>query len=501
MFRVVHPELRRDLVLKLAFRPIGEDGLSEVVADGQRLAELEHPNIVRVHDLDFYEGRPYLVMEYIRGRTLTQFAREEQITAQLAATLMAELASAVAFAHGRGVVHQDIKPANVIIDEAGRPRLIDFGLAWQHDAWSVTHSHSEGGTFAFMAPEQARFDLERIRPLSDVFAIGAVLYFLLSGSGPFAAESLEESWDRARHCKLDRMALRNSGVPRRLERICLKALASEPEQRYRSAARLEQALRGFLRLRPIKLAATAVGVLLTTVVGLMLISPRLVPRASVFASPSAVNPGTSAPLANARTPSRPAVLNIVHMARRGENAFDLRGNLGERSFSVQAGDDVTIQAELTVPAYAYLIAFRPDGVDEICDPEDMDAKPRKTTGPRYPPQFKSDRVYRLNDGSGLIAFALVMSKTPLPSYREWKNRYGTPAWREGLSATPGVVWLCDGQHLAALTVDGGLGERGSGARIRGGGAAVADLAAWLRAVPGIDGVLVKAFPVPTVAGP
>jgi serine/threonine protein kinase len=92
-------------------------------------------------------------------------------------------------------------------------RLIDFGLAWQHDAWSMSLSHSEGGTFAFMAPEQARVDLERIRPLSDVFSIGAVLYFLLTGSGPFAAETAEESWDRARHCKLDRTALKRARVP------------------------------------------------------------------------------------------------------------------------------------------------------------------------------------------------------------------------------------------------------------------------------------------------
>ena len=96
VFRVVHRELHRDLVLKIAHRPIGEDGLSEVVADGQRLAELDHPNIVRVYDLDFYEGRPYLVMEYIRGRTLTQYAREEQVPPRLAATHVAELAGAVA---------------------------------------------------------------------------------------------------------------------------------------------------------------------------------------------------------------------------------------------------------------------------------------------------------------------------------------------------------------------------------------------------------------------
>jgi Protein kinase domain len=496
VFRVVHPELHRDLVLKLARRPVGEDGLSDVLADGQRLAELEHPNIVRVYDLDFFDGRPYLVMEFIRGRTLTQYAREEQITPRLAAAHMVELASAVAFAHRRGIVHQDIKPANVLIDEAGTLRLIDFGLGWQHDTSSGTRSHSEGGTFAFMAPEQARFDLERVRPLCDVFSIGAVLYFLLTGSGPFAAGSAEESWDRARHCKLDRSALKNAGVPRVLERICLKALAGEPEQRYRSAAQLERALRRFLRLRRIKFTLSAAGVVVAMIFGVALAYPRLLMPQSMSGTASVIPHAAVVLPAAEPALARRFVLNVEHMSPQGEDAFTLRGNLGERSFSVQAGDDVTIQAQLPEPAYAYLIAYRPDGVDEICDPADPDVKPRKTASLGYPPPSKSDRVYRLNDGFGLHAFALVVSKAPLPSYRDWKSRHGTPPWGKGLSASPGIVWSDDGRQLAALTVDRANGERGAGATIRGGGAAVAELAAWLRAIPGIDVVVVKAFPVP-----
>jgi hypothetical protein len=503
VFRVVHPELHRDLVLKLARRPVGEDGLSDIVADGQRLAELEHPNIVRVYDLDFFDGRPYLVMEFIRGRTLTQYAREEQITPRLAAAHMVELASAVAvaFAHRRGIVHQDIKPSNVLIDEMGTLRLIDFGLGWQHDTSSGTRSHSEGGTFAFMAPEQARFDLERVRPLCDVFSIGAVLYFLLTGGGPFAAESADESWDRARHCKLDRSAVKNAGVPRVLERICLKALASEPEQRYRSAAQLERALRHFLRLRRIKITLAAAGVILAMIFGVAMAYPRLLMPRSMSGATSAI-PHVAVVSSTAEPAlARRFILNIEHMSQQGEDAFTFRGNLGERSFAVQAGDDVTIQAKLPEPAYAYLIAYRPDGLDEICDPADPDEKPRKTTNPGYPPPSKSDRVYRLNDGTGLLAFALVVSKSPLPSYAEWKNRYGTPPWHNGSSGASGVVWCDDGQRLSALTAESASGQRGAGARSRGGGAAVADLAAWLRAVPGIDTVVIKAFLVPPVAGP
>ncbi len=502
VFRVVHPQLHRDLVLKLALKPIGEDGRSEIIADGKVLAELEHPNIVRLHDLDFHEGRPYLVMEYVRGRDLAQFAREETVTPRRGAALVAEVAGAVAFAHRRGIVHQDIKPRNILIDEAGRPRVIDFGLAWQQDAWSGSSAQSEGGTFAYMAPEQARVDLDRVRPLSDVFALGAVLYYLLTGKAPFDAPTPADSWAQRAACDFDRAALKKPGIPRRLERICLKALGPEPQARYRSAAKLEQALRFFVDWRWIANAVAAAALFALAVLAVILTYPRSsAPPPSPPASPplpvsAAAQPApTPAPTA----PLRIVSLNIEHLAMRGEHAFVPRGKLGERSFAVGPGDDVVVQAELSEPAYAYLIAFRPDGVDDICDPEDPEAPPGKTREPRYPPAAKTEVVYRLNDGAGLHAFALVASRTPLPAYREWKKQHGTAPWKKGSESPPGVVWSYDGGWLAPLTAGDPTGTRGKDAQIRG-GSPVGNLAEWLRAVPGIDAVAVKAFPVPPAPG-
>jgi len=188
-------------------------------------------------------------------------------------------------------------------------------------------------------------------------------------------------------------------------------------------------------------------------------------------------------------------LNIEHLAMRGEHAFDPRGKLGERSFAVGPGDDVMVHAELSEPAYAYLIAYRPDGVDDICDPEDPEAPPGKTREPRYPPAAKTEVVYRLNDGAGLHAFALVASRTPLPPYREWKKQHGAAPWKKGSASPPGVVWSYDGAWLAPLTAGDPTGTRGKDAPIRG-GSPVGNLAEWLRAVPGVDAVAVKAFPVP-----
>ena len=184
------------------------------------------------------------------------------------------------------------------------------------------------------------------------------------------------------------------------------------------------------------------------------------------------------------------------MAKRPGNAFDPRGRLGERSFAVGPDDDVTVQAELSEPAYAYLIAFRADGVDEICDPEEPAEAPAKTREPRYPPAAKAKIVYRLDNGAGMHTFAVVASRSPLPPYQDWKKQHGTPPWPKGASCPPGMVWWHDGQWLVPLSAGSPTGARGKGAPIRGGGETVAGLVDWLRAVPGVDAVAVKAFPVP-----
>jgi eukaryotic-like serine/threonine-protein kinase len=189
VYRVVHPQFHQDRVLKLAKEPVGLDGRCEIIEEGKILSELEHRHLVRVYDLDFLGDRPYLVMEYIRGRNLEQFAKEEHVTPRVAAALVAKVAGAAFFAHRRGIVHRDIKPKNILVDEAGEPRLIDFGMARLRTAWSDDGNEHDGGTFAFMPPEQARFespeDRQKVGPRSDVFALGAVLYFLLTGRAPF----------------------------------------------------------------------------------------------------------------------------------------------------------------------------------------------------------------------------------------------------------------------------------------------------------------------------
>src|SRR5271170_8088038 len=129
VYRVIHPGLGQDMVLKLGRRPVGGDERATLVREGRLLKDLEHINLVKIYDLDFHNDRPFLVMEYVHGSNLEDYARDEPVTPRRAAELVTKLTGALAMVHRRGIVHRDIKPRNILIDEAGQPRLIDFGLA------------------------------------------------------------------------------------------------------------------------------------------------------------------------------------------------------------------------------------------------------------------------------------------------------------------------------------------------------------------------------------
>jgi len=249
VYRVVHTGLGKELVLKLARRSVDLDrGARDlVIAEGQLLATLEHRSLVRILDLDFHEGRPFLVMEYISGCNLQQYAAQQRLPPRKAAAMVGELARVVDMLHRRGVVHQDLKPKNVLVEESGQLRLIDFGLARLRHAWAESPDETSGGTLSFMAPEQACGETERVGACSDIFALGGILYYLLTGKAPFDGTSASEVWDRARRNDLDRSSLRAAGAPQSIERVCLKAMATDPSERFASAGELAGVLERLAR--------------------------------------------------------------------------------------------------------------------------------------------------------------------------------------------------------------------------------------------------------------
>lgn len=250
VFRAVHPDIEQEVVIKIGHRPLREElPGAHVLAEGKLLAGLSHPQIARVFDVGVFQERPYLVMEYVRGRNLAQAARWQAYSPQQAAALVAKLARALGAAHALGIVHLDIKPKNIVIDPAGEPKLIDFGLARTQSCWDepAAEPGSLTGTLQFMSPEQANCQTDRIGPQSDIFALGGVLYFLLTGQPPIAGETFAEALANARQGQWDTARLTAGSLPPRLVEIVVAALASSPAERISSTGELAERLETFLQ--------------------------------------------------------------------------------------------------------------------------------------------------------------------------------------------------------------------------------------------------------------
>ena len=178
--------------------------------EAEALARLEHPNIVRIYEVGEYEGRPYFALEFVTGGSLEAKLHGAPQPARQAAALVETLARAVQAAHEGGVIHRDLKPANVLLAADGAPKIADFGLAKRLDLDATqTHEGDILGTPSYMAPEQARGRNDAVGPLTDVYALGAVLYEMLTGRPPFKGETV---WDT-----LEQVVKREPTAPRQLD--------------------------------------------------------------------------------------------------------------------------------------------------------------------------------------------------------------------------------------------------------------------------------------------
>ena len=159
--------------------------------EAQAAANLQHPNIVAIHEVGQHAGQHYFSMDYVAGKSLAQVVREQPLAAVQAAKYLKTIAEAIEFAHQRGTLHRDLKPANVLIDEFDQPRVTDFGLAKRIEgAGKLTSTGTLMGTPSYMPPEQAGANEGKIGPASDVYSLGALLYDLVTGRPPFLGDSL-----------------------------------------------------------------------------------------------------------------------------------------------------------------------------------------------------------------------------------------------------------------------------------------------------------------------
>src|SRR5271165_4233686 len=255
VYRAWHLRLNRAVALKMLLagpcaRP---DELERFLRESQAVAGLSHPNIVQVYDMGEVEGRPYFTMELVEGGNLADQIRGVPQPAHQAAARVATLAEAIHAAHQSGIVHRDLKPANILLTRDGTPKVTDFGLARRLEGDNgLTLSGVTVGTPSYMAPEQAQGKNRAIGPATDVYALGAILYELLTGRPPFRAESATATLQQVVADEPVPPVRLNPRVPRDLQTICLKCLDKEPAKRYASAQALAEDLRHFERGEPIK---------------------------------------------------------------------------------------------------------------------------------------------------------------------------------------------------------------------------------------------------------
>ncbi|MHB8520529.1 MAG: WD40 repeat domain-containing serine/threonine protein kinase [Limisphaerales bacterium] len=222
-------------------------------------ALLQHPNIVAIHDVGVHDGQHYFSMDYVEGQNLSQLVGNRPLPPGKAARYVKLIAEAIHYAHQQGILHRDLKPSNVLVDASDQPRITDFGLAKRFGSDSQLSTHDAQLTLTgqmlgspnFMPPEQASSQRGKVGRHSDVYGLGAILYYLLTARPPFQAESFESVITQLLNTEPVSPRLLNSSVPPDLETICVKCLQKEPSRRYQSAQELADELGRFLHGEPI----------------------------------------------------------------------------------------------------------------------------------------------------------------------------------------------------------------------------------------------------------
>ena len=253
VYKARQAKLNRLVALKMirSCELADEAQIERFYSEAQAAAKLDHPGIVPVHEVGQQNGQHFFSMAFVDGMSLHEWVNNGGLLRPTrAAELMKTIAEAVQFGHEKGIVHRDIKPHNILLDETESPRVTDFGLA-KHGDSEMTVAGQVMGTPSYMPPEQAEGRPEAIGVVSDVYSLGATLYYVLTGRPPFQAAAPTETLRQVINDDPVPPRTLNPDIPRNLETICLKCLRKQPAGRYASAQEFADDLARWLENRPI----------------------------------------------------------------------------------------------------------------------------------------------------------------------------------------------------------------------------------------------------------
>lgn len=235
-------ELERIVALKMML-PSQEREKQRFLSEAKSAAKLDHPNIVAVHNIGQFQEQPYITMQFVEGESLEDRIKREKVSSQQSAAVVQKIAEALSYAHENSVVHRDVKPANIMIDSSGQPKITDFGLAKRlDDDEGLTLPGHSVGTPKYMAPEQVEGQAD---PRSDIYSLGVILYKLLTGQAPFEGKNPYEIIKKASN-EVPKKPSELAKVDSVLEAICLKAMARNINQRYQKMQTLADDLSAYL---------------------------------------------------------------------------------------------------------------------------------------------------------------------------------------------------------------------------------------------------------------
>ncbi|HET6323186.1 MAG TPA: protein kinase [Planctomycetaceae bacterium] len=482
VYKARQSKLDRIVALKM-IRADQFDSASSILRfqnEAEAAAKLDHPGVVPIFDVGDQDGQPYLSMAFIDGESLAARVARGRLESREAARIVRDVAQAIQHAHERSIVHRDLKPANILLDASDRPRVTDFGFARRVDVpIGVSLDGSVIGTPSYMSPEQAAGDMSRVGPACDIYSLGAVLFHLLTGRPPFVGANVLEIIRQVSQKPVESPRAINPSVPVSLERICLKCLAKQPEQRYATAGDVAAELDRYLQSppdvippKPVSRATISRSAWLPIAVAALLLLVAFVawranPRPANSQAAQADTAQVSNALAEIGHAPKKEMIAAANSSSGEPQTADLNVIVGDESKSqtfdqpgalpLRTGQQLRIEATTNRPAYLYLVWIDTQGVAQPVYPwkpghwEALTTPEKPTNRLKFPPDAGgSEWGYTVQGGAGMETLVLLARDTPLPPGVVLKDLFADlPA--QPIQNGQLLVWLENGERAESGT--------------------------------------------------